>query len=309
MASSQTEKLRFSIGFFVSLAFHVLAFAAFLLVMDRSRADAMKQPEIFTVTLEGGEKIGGHAQVPKDEKKHVPPAAADVASPKAEEKAEEVVPEKVAEESTKELEAEQAEAEKLADAAAVEVAKLQEAEKKLTEKKEAEKKEAEKKKVEKKQEEEEKKQEFELQEKELAKKRKVDRDKRLAKAIKAASTRYDGESVNAGGEGIGAAKLGGKGFGGGTLAPLEMVAYINQIDQIVRNNWSWMAVTTQLQAVVRLDLAPDGKILGAKITQSSGNGAFDDSVLRAVFASDPFPPPPVNFYESQFKVMNFTFKP
>ncbi|MDF3838598.1 cell envelope integrity protein TolA [Cupriavidus basilensis] len=42
-------------------------------------------------------------------------------------------------------------------------------------------------------------------------------------------------------------------------------------------------------AVVAVQLAPDGSLLSARLTKSSGNSAWDSAVLRAVERSDPLP--------------------
>jgi colicin import membrane protein len=36
-------------------------------------------------------------------------------------------------------------------------------------------------------------------------------------------------------------------------------------------------------------MAPDGSIMSRRLTKSSGNGAYDEAVLRAVDRSDPLP--------------------
>jgi TonB family protein len=43
-----------------------------------------------------------------------------------------------------------------------------------------------------------------------------------------------------------------------------------------------------------------------RIIESSGNRAFDDSVLRAIAGSSPVPVPPTDLYED-FKVVRITF--
>lgn len=49
------------------------------------------------------------------------------------------------------------------------------------------------------------------------------------------------------------------------------------------------AVNGNPSAVVSVQMAPDGSILSKRLTKSSGNGAYDEAVLRAVERSDPLP--------------------
>jgi len=41
--------------------------------------------------------------------------------------------------------------------------------------------------------------------------------------------------------------------------------------------------------VVTVQLAPDGSLLSARLSKSSGNAGWDNAVLRAVERSDPLP--------------------
>jgi colicin import membrane protein len=49
------------------------------------------------------------------------------------------------------------------------------------------------------------------------------------------------------------------------------------------------AVSGNPTAVVAVQMAPDGSIMSRRLTKSSGNGAYDEAVLRAVDRSDPLP--------------------
>ena len=296
------EKREIAVGLGLSLICHIAGIIAFAIAMERGALIDPRQ-EVFSVTLEGGEKLGGFTQVPKDDKKHIAPAASDQLpseSPEARQASEPEQKEAVidkpsaVEEQKKLLEQKKAE----------ELKKLEE-QKKLDELK---KKEEEKKKAEdKKKADEKKKQEIAAQEKELEDKKKKQRDKLLEKALKNAKIRYEGESADAGGEGIGAAKLGGKGFGGGTLADPEFIAYMKLLDQLVHEKWSWLPGSDRLQATVEVYLQPDGQMTSVRIAKASGNSAFDDSVMRAVYGANPVPPPPQKFYDTKFRVVTFSF--
>ncbi|MBY4703429.1 MULTISPECIES: cell envelope integrity protein TolA [Ralstonia] len=49
------------------------------------------------------------------------------------------------------------------------------------------------------------------------------------------------------------------------------------------------AISGNPAAVVAVTMAPDGSILSKRLTKSSGNGAYDEAVMRAVERSDPLP--------------------
>jgi colicin import membrane protein len=40
---------------------------------------------------------------------------------------------------------------------------------------------------------------------------------------------------------------------------------------------------------VTIQLLPSGEVRNAQVKQSSGNAAFDDAVIRGVYATSPFP--------------------
>ena len=52
----------------------------------------------------------------------------------------------------------------------------------------------------------------------------------------------------------------------------------------------------------------DGEILGLKLLKSSGDGAFDESAVRAVRRANPLPWPPRSHLR-EFSSVEFTFKP
>ena len=49
----------------------------------------------------------------------------------------------------------------------------------------------------------------------------------------------------------------------------------------------------RLRAHLAIRIGPNGELLAAKVTQSSGNAAFDNSVLAAAQKSVPLPSPPL----------------
>ena len=289
MHDTGPNKANFYAGFLASLVAHLLGAVVVIMVLESTAARAARPPEVFTVTLEGGTKLGGVDTVPKVIGKK-PKALPNQHEPTKEEKAVKPKAEK-----------------KLTAPSVVDDVEKKRKEKELAKKAAEKKKEAEAK----------KKAESKKKQAELAKKRaeeekakkkaqEEERKKRLDEAISRAKTRYEGESYNAGGEGLGAAALGGQGMGGGTAASLEFVAYGNQLKEHIKSGWRWLAGQEQLQAQVLVNILPSGVIQDASIARSSGNRKFDDSVLRAVYKSSPVPPAPARLY-SHFKEVRITF--
>ena len=50
-----------------------------------------------------------------------------------------------------------------------------------------------------------------------------------------------------------------------------------------------------LTTTVHFAIGSDGKLTGVKMTQSSSDPAFDDSVIRAIRRAAPFPAPPEKY--------------
>lgn len=305
-------------GIALSFFLHVFGIAVSLFVFSRAHARYENEPTVFTVTLEGGEVLGGVGRVPtkgKEDQKlikdQVPEEAPEVSkSEKQEEKIKKETKEIVSEPPKEEKQLEKLslveELEKKKLEKELEKKKKDEEKKKLEEQKKKE--EDKQKKIE---EEQKKKVQDELNKKkkeaEAREKEKLDRDKRLsdlARQIK--SKQYEGESVNAGGEGFGAARLGGQAGGGGTLAPYAKVAYQNQLQEHVKAGWRWMVRTERLRTLVRVKIERNGEVADVRVEQSSGNSNFDDSVVRAIRKASPVPVPPSEFY-NDFSDVRFWF--
>jgi colicin import membrane protein len=322
-------------GILLAFIFHILGFFLTFLWMNAAQARSKNIPEVFTVTLEGGEVLGGVSQVPKPGKEEekppqdaIPEEVVDSPPQKREPKRNEIKEKKEQEEKKSIEEQKQKDLEKLT---LVEELERKKKEKELLEKKKIEdeakkKREAEDKK---KQELEEKNKKEELAKKkaeedlkrkvqeEIDKKKrearekeqaKKDRDKRLSELAREIRGKkdYEGESVRAGGEGFGGARLGGSGGGGGTLATYAKVAYQNELQAHVKSGWRWMQRTNQLRTLVQVRISPDGEISQVRVIQGSGNSNFDDSVVRAVKKASPVPAPPREFY-ADFATTGFWF--
>ncbi|WP_280561929.1 cell envelope integrity protein TolA [Chromohalobacter sp. 48-RD10] len=63
----------------------------------------------------------------------------------------------------------------------------------------------------------------------------------------------------------------------------------NLVRRYVEQNWNIPSnASSELRAIVRIQLLPTGELVSATITQSSGNSVFDHSVINAVEKAAPF---------------------
>lgn len=89
-------------------------------------------------------------------------------------------------------------------------------------------------------------------------------------------------------------------------AELLYNAYYDEVEKRVRQNWippqNFDPRRESLMTVVSLVLLPDGRVQSSYIEQSSGSPYFDQSVMRAIMKSDPFPPPPVGLTKENFEL-------
>lgn len=256
----------------------------------------LPEPVVYSISLEGGKTLGGMAQVPKDDKPSQVAPAKNVSA--SEPKQEQKQPEKVEEKPKEEKKVEPAED------AEVQI---------KTEKKEPEKKKEEPKK------EEPKKEEKKEEPKKLAKeepKKKEDKKKEspnqaedLNKKYQNAMQRYLGESSDAGGQGFGAAKLGGNKMGGGVVRPPEFFLYEKIIRSKIKEAWRWFDTSAALMTQISFDIERDGTVKNVAIVRGSGNSEFDDSVVRAIKKASPLPQPPASVYEQYFRSVRITFDP
>jgi colicin import membrane protein len=138
------------------------------------------------------------------------------------------------------------------------------------------------------------------------------RDEQLAKAIE----RVKSEGVKGGGTAKGGDKSGGgpisvgpgKGPGAGQLMGLEFVLYQSQVRARLKEAWAWAGANPNLEAMVRFRVGEDGEISDIRITKSSGDASYDTSVIRAVRAVSPLPPPP-EAYRKELSDLETTFTP
>jgi colicin import membrane protein len=322
MRPDSNQTVPFTFGILTSLALHLICAFVLIVVLENSAARAAKVNEVFSVTLEGGESLGGFSQAPKPNAKKILTRDPSQEPEEAEPSVKETSQEKNQEATKTEPPKEEVEKKLTAPSVVEDPAKLAE-QKKLQEKKEQEQKkkiEDEKKAKEKEKKAKEKaerlKQKAEDEKKKAEAKKKKDeedrkkerelRDKQLAATLKRLKNQYEGESADAGGKGFGAAATGGKGMGGGTLTSLEKLSYSNALQHHVKQGWHWLNSSEHLVTKVEVWILPDGRIENVNIIQKSGNENFDDSVVRAVFKASPVPAAPEALY-SEFKDVIFTF--
>jgi len=113
-------------------------------------------------------------------------------------------------------------------------------------------------------------------------------------------------AVSRPGEGQGAAGPGVGGKGGGVFKGIEFARYINEIQQRIRSSWTWVGRRTDLEVIVRLSIRENGEITGLRLTSSSGDPSYDDSVIRAIKKANPLPPPPES-YRAEFADVDVRF--
>ncbi|HVA41335.1 MAG TPA: TonB family protein, partial [Candidatus Binataceae bacterium] len=92
------------------------------------------------------------------------------------------------------------------------------------------------------------------------------------------------------GYGVGA----GKGSMGIQQDP-QFLLYYQTVQDRIKKAWNYVGGSGDLTTSVTFAIGPDGSLTGVKLTQSSRDPAFDDSVLRAIRRAAPFPPPPEKY--------------
>ena len=87
---------------------------------------------------------------------------------------------------------------------------------------------------------------------------------------------------------------------------IKYSAYYDQVERAVRANWippqNMDLEKGSEMTVVSLTLLPDGRVLKSYIEESSGDTHFDQSVMRAILKSTPFPPPPIGLKQQSFEL-------
>jgi TonB family protein len=94
--------------------------------------------------------------------------------------------------------------------------------------------------------------------------------------------------------------------GGGTVVGFEFLSYRQRIFNTIKSNWANAVRQPGLVAAVRFQIAPQGEVIGVELVRSSGDKAYDQSVVRAVQRSSPLPPPPER-YRDEFREVVIDF--
>jgi TonB family protein len=81
----------------------------------------------------------------------------------------------------------------------------------------------------------------------------------------------------------------------GILKDPEFLLYYKTVQDQIKKAWTFTGGSNDLTATVDFAIGPDGTLAGLKIGTSSNDGAFDDSVIRAIRRAAPFPAPPEKF--------------
>jgi TolA protein len=96
--------------------------------------------------------------------------------------------------------------------------------------------------------------------------------------------------------------------GGGSVRGLEFILYTQQLQRRVQESWIVTEKRPGLIAEVSFRIQADGEVQDVELMKSSGDVAFDQSVLRAIRKAAPFPSPPQAYAEefaTQKILMNF----
>ncbi|MGB0062605.1 TonB family protein [Candidatus Binatus sp.] len=107
----------------------------------------------------------------------------------------------------------------------------------------------------------------------------------------------------------------GKGYGIGSgegslgiLKDPEFLLYYKTVQDQIKKSWTFTGGSNDLTATVKFAIGADGTLTGLKIGTSSNDGAFDDSVIRAIRRAAPFPAPPEKFRDQFSAGINAVFQ-
>jgi protein TonB len=85
----------------------------------------------------------------------------------------------------------------------------------------------------------------------------------------------------------------------GILQSPEFLLYLQDLQKKIKDAWNFAGNDPKLTATVTVGINSDGSLNEIRVTDSSRNPAFDDSVVRAIKLAAPFPAPPEK-YRSEF---------
>jgi len=96
--------------------------------------------------------------------------------------------------------------------------------------------------------------------------------------------------------------------GGGTVVGTEFLIYRQRVSSIIKENWVETDHRSGIMARVRFEISADGEVSNIRLERSSGDKAYDLSVIRAVQRSSPLPPPPER-HRDDFHEVEIDFHP
>ncbi|HTT76753.1 MAG TPA: energy transducer TonB [Candidatus Binataceae bacterium] len=134
-------------------------------------------------------------------------------------------------------------------------------------------------------------------------------------AEKAAAEKEEANANRGSGPVVASHAVAGNGYGvgpgtgsAGIEQDTEFLLYYRDVQQKIKDSWSFVGGNNDLTAIVTFGINPDGTLNGIKVNKTSDDPAFDESVIRAIKRAAPFLPPPAK-YQRQFSAgVETTFK-
>lgn len=90
------------------------------------------------------------------------------------------------------------------------------------------------------------------------------------------------------------------GGGGSSINPVLLNIYKDKVHQRISRNWRippGVPTDGSLTTMILFKVDQNGRVFDARVYQSSGNPAFDEYSVSAIYKSAPLPPPPSEFAE------------
>lgn len=76
---------------------------------------------------------------------------------------------------------------------------------------------------------------------------------------------------------------------------LDFIIYKNQVEGLIKKNWTWVGANPDLTIRVGFRIGDNGEIGDVRVIDRSSDSSFDESVLRAIRISSPLPAPPAKY--------------
>lgn len=134
-------------------------------------------------------------------------------------------------------------------------------------------------------------------------------------AEKAAAQRAEANAERGSGPVVASHATEGSGYGvgpgkgsAGIEEDTEFLLYYKDVQEKIKESWSFPGGSNDLTAIVTFGINPDGTLNGIRVNSSSNDPAFDDSVVRAIKRAAPFLPPPPKYQREFSAGVEATFK-